>query len=55
MSRANLELTLVLAMMTFLFLFGVAAVVIFWRVWRKEQRAKAQTESENEPRGDRRI
>jgi flagellar basal body-associated protein FliL len=39
--RAKLELILVVAMMAALFLFGVAAVVIFWRVWRKEKKAKA--------------
>ena len=46
MDRANLELILVAAMMVFLFLFGVAAVLLFWRTWRREQKAK-QAGTEN--------
>ena len=35
--NATTELILVLAVMLLLFIFGLAAVVIFWRVWRKER------------------
>ena len=36
--NATTELILVLAVMLVLFAFGLAAVVIFWRVWRKERK-----------------
>ena len=38
--RAQLELVLVAATMAALFLLGAAAVVIFWRVWRRERKGK---------------
>lgn len=40
MNRADTELIYVLATMAFIFLFGLVAVVIFWRVWKKERRNK---------------
>jgi len=48
--NASTELILVLAVMLLLFIFGLAAVVIFWRVWRKEHKGKRGEESVNEPR-----
>ena len=35
---ASRELLIVLATMVFLFLFGLAAVLIFIRTWRKEKK-----------------
>ena len=39
--NSTTELVLVLAVMLVLFIFGLAAVVIFWRVWRKERKGDA--------------
>ncbi len=37
-NSANVELLFILAAMVALLLFGVAAVLVFLRVWRKERR-----------------
>ena len=36
--NSTTELVLVLAVMSVLLVFGLAAVVIFWRVWHKERK-----------------
>jgi heme/copper-type cytochrome/quinol oxidase subunit 2 len=36
-SNGSTELVLVLAVMSGLFIMGIVAVVIFYRVWRKER------------------
>jgi hypothetical protein len=36
--NSTTELILVLAVMLVLLVFGLTAVVIFWRVWRKERK-----------------
>ncbi len=41
-NRGKAELIFVLAMMAFLFIFAIAAVVIFVRVWRKEHKDKTK-------------
>jgi hypothetical protein len=38
MDSGNKELVVVLAVMAGLFIFGIIAVVIFVRVWRKERK-----------------
>ena len=51
-NNANTELVLVLAVMFFILVFGLAAVVIFWRVWRKERRdRRGPAGGDNGPRG----
>lgn len=40
MSNADRELILILVVMGVLLLFGLVAVVIFYRVWRKERKKK---------------
>ncbi len=52
MNKANIELAYVLATMVVLFLFGVAAVAAFWRVWLKERRERDQSRPPQDPRED---
>ena len=47
--RAQLELALVVAMMAALFLLGLAAVLVFWRVWRKEKKAQPPPAPDRDP------
>jgi hypothetical protein len=47
--NATTELALILAVMLVLLVFGLAAVVIFWRVWRKEQKSRVDGGGDDEP------
>ncbi|HEX7174002.1 MAG TPA: hypothetical protein VF240_01785 [Pyrinomonadaceae bacterium] len=53
--NATTELIIVLAVMLLLFIFGLAAVVIFWRVWRREQKSRVDGDSADEPRSGGRM
>jgi len=53
--NSTTELVLVLAVMLVLFIFGLAAVVIFWRVWRKEQKSRVDGDGGNKPRSGGRM
>jgi len=53
--NSNTELVLVLAVMSVLLVFGLAAVVIFWRVWRREQKSRVDEAGDNEPRSGGRM
>ena len=53
--NASTELILVLAVMLLLFIFGLAAVAIFWRVWRKEQKSRVEVKGADEPRSGGRM
>ena len=53
--NATTELVLVLAVMLLLFIFGLAAVAIFWRVWRKEQKNRVDGDGADEPRSGGRM
>ena len=53
--NSTTELVLVLAVMLMLFIFGLAAVVIFWRVWRKEHKSRVDGDGANEPRSGGRM
>ena len=44
MGNADRELILVIAVMGVLFLLGLVAVGIFYRVWRKERLGKTEKE-----------
>jgi hypothetical protein len=56
MDDGTRELTFVLLLMGVLFVFGVAAVVVFVRVWRRERGARNLSErpasNESDSRGD---
>lgn len=49
MDKPNAELIVVVAVMALLFLFGLAAVAIFWRTWRREQKARLTKDEARTP------
>jgi hypothetical protein len=51
-NKASVELIYVLAAMLVLFLFGVAVVAAFWRVWLRERRGRDDARRGDEPPSD---
>ena len=50
MDKANAEIIAVVAVMAFIFLVGLAAVAIFWRTYRREQKARQTDDPARAPR-----